>query len=585
MTACRAERGPGRAVRRWVAGLAASAALAVPAFAQTPLQPQSFPPGYDPETMELADPPAPGNAGAIEVKTLKAAGGEAVGTLDPAHGGFPDTLWAGTPAMVARRLIPLLPGASGSLTVRDLERRLLLTAATPPDGAVEGDRPSLVGLRMERLAAMGDSEAVAALAARAPQAVSGPLAQRAKVDALLLAGKTPEACAQSRGLEAGDGMPAKLQVLCNYLAGNQLAGNLGLDLLRERKESDQAFIAAAEAASGLPPVAPDKIRLDTLTPLHVAAFGAAKMPLPAGAVAKAEPAVARAVALSFATPIDLRLAAAERAEAAGVMPAEDLRKLYLEAVFAPDELAAPLVRADTAGPHAFALLYRAASDQPDPLIRAHFVAKALELGQGRGQTASVARVFAPLIEQARPDPALLTQAPAFARANLALGRPEANAWLDLARTDPAGAAAVDRLWPLVAVRAAAPGEGVSTVGLAAWRATLAGLPPEVAARRAAVVLGSLAALGAKIPDAAWLDVLDLPQASGPRPALFALLQAAALEARLGSTLLAALAGLGDQPLDKADPIALSEAISALTVVGLGADARKLAVEAMLANGV
>jgi hypothetical protein len=38
-------------------------------------------------------------------------------------------------------------------------------------------------------------------------------------------------------------------------------------------------------------------------------------------------------------------------------------------------------------------------------------------------------------------------------------------------------------------------------------------------------------------------------------------------------------------LDRVDTIALSEAISALTVVGLGADARRLAVEAMLANGV
>lgn len=581
MTIFRAERAGGRAFRRWAAGLAASAAVVsgMPAWGQTP------PAAFDPETMELAEPPIPGRTVAVEADILKAPSGESVGVLDRAHGGFPDTLWTGTPAVVARKLIPMLPGASGSLVVRDLERRLLLTAATAPEGAVESDRPSLVGLRMERLAAMGDSGGVVALAARAPQTVAGPLAQRARVEALLLDGKTPEACGQSQGLAGADGMAGKLRILCDFLAGRTLEGNLGLDLMREHKDADHAFIAAAEVVSGLPPAPIDKLTLDALTPLHVAAFGAAKLPLPPAAVAKAEPAVARAVAMSFATPFDVRLAAGERAEAAGVMAAQDVRKLYLEAVFAPDELAAPLARAETAGAHAYALLFRAASDQPDPLIRAHFIAKALDLAQGRGQVAATARVFAPLIEQARPEPALLTVAPAFARAHLALGHAEATQWLDLARTDPAAAKAVARLWPLAAVRAAAPGEAISVAGLAAWRDTLAGLPPEVTARRAAVVLGALAALGAKIPEAAWLDVLDMPASNGPNPALFALLQNAALEGRLGTTVLAALAGLGEQGLDKADSIALSEAISGLAVVGLGDDARKLAVEAMLANGV
>ncbi|MBX9633653.1 MAG: antifreeze protein, partial [Magnetospirillum sp.] len=192
---------------------------------------------------------------------------------------------------------------------------------------------------------------------------------------------------------------------------------------------------------------------------------------------------------------------------------------------------------------------------------------------------------AALLGEVKIDPALTNVAPAFARANLALGRAEPAAkWLELAKADPAAAKAVERLWPLSAVHAAGPGEAIPTLGLAAWRATLDGVAPEIAARRTAVVLGSLAALGAKIPETAWLDILSLP-AGGPKPALFALLQGAALDAKLGSTVLAVLAAMGDQPLDKLDPITLSEAISALTVVGLGEDACKLAIEAMLANGV
>jgi hypothetical protein len=573
MTVCRARHRSARA-RRLAAGLVAAFGVASAAHAQAPLT------TYDPETMELAEPANPGRETAVEVKELKAPNAESVGALDQAHGGFATTLWTGTPAMVVRKLIPMLPGAPTSQVVRSLERRLLLTAATAPEGAVDGDRPSLVELRAERLAAIGDTDGVIALAAAAPQSVTGPLVARTKLDALLLSGDTKGACAD----QPKDGSNPKLAVLCNYLAGNTLQGNLGLDLLRERKDADHAFVAAAETVSGLPPVPADKVKLDEVTPLHLAAFAAAKMPLPADAVAKASPAVARAVALSFSTPFDVRLAAGERAEAAGVLPAESLRKLYLEASFAPDELGAPLAKADTAGPRARALLFRAATDQPDPLIRAHFIAKALELAALKGQTSSTARVFAALLAEAKPDPALVTVAPAFARANLALGRPEAARWLELAKTDPASAKAVERLWPLNAVLTAAPGQPVGTAGLAAWRASLEGLPPEVSARRSAIVLGSLSALGAKIPEAAWLDALAVP-AGGPKPAVFAMLENAALEARLGSAVLAALAAIGDQPLDKLDPLTLSETISALSVVGLGDDARKLAIEAMLANGI
>lgn len=574
MTSCRAKRRPARA-RRLAAGLfAAALGAAASAQAQAPLS------TYDPETMELAEPADPGRETRVDVKELKAQSPESVGVLDQAHGGFAPTLWGGTSAVVARKLIPLLPASPASHVVRGLERRLLLTAAAAPEGAVEGDRPSLVELRAERLAALGDSDGVVQLAAAAPQSVAGPLVQRTKLDALLLNGNTQAACAD---VPKDNSLP-KLTVLCHFLAGRMLEGNLGLDLLRERRDGDHGFIAAAEVVAGLPPIPADKIKLDEVTPLHVAAFASAKLPLPADAVAKAPAAVARAVALSFSTPFDVRLAAGERAEAAGVLSAEALRKLYLEAVFPPDELGAPLARAETAGPRARALLFRAATDQPDPLIRAHFVAKALELAAAKGQSSSTARVFATLLADLRPDPALVTVAPAFARANLALGRGDANKWLELAKTDPAATKAVERLWPLNAVLAAAPGQPVGTAGLAAWRAGLDGLAPDIAARRSAIVLGSLAALGAKIPDAAWLDTLALPP-GGPRPGLFALLQGAALEARLGTTLLAALAAIGDAPLDKLDPITLSETISALSVVGLGDNARRLAIEAMLANGV
>lgn len=574
MTACRAER------RRALPLAALLLALPVAALAQQPL-PLTQP--FDPETMERADPPAYENVGRIGVDTLKAPNPEAVGTLDVHQGGFSAALWSGTSAEVARTLIPRLPGAGASPTVRALERRLLLTAAPPPDGTKPDTRPSLVELRAERLLALGDLDGVVGLTNAAPASVEGSIAAKVQRDAHLLAGRVGEACAKLPG--GSDPESARLLTFCQLAQGRTLEGNLTLDLLRERKSADSGFIAAAEVLAGLPPVPNAKIEVPELTPLHVALFNAAKLPLPDAALANAPAVVARAVADNAALAMDQRVAAAERAEAIGLMSADDLRKLYLSLTFPPDEMASPLDRAASAGNHGRALLFRAAFDQPDPLLKARFAAAAIDQAVSRNRVAGTARVFEAIIAAIRPDATHGREAASFARALYALGRPEAAAkWLDVAKADPATVREAEKLWPLAAISEFGPGQPVALAGLAGWRASLAGLAPEIAARRNGIVLGILAGLGAKVPDSAWLAALSLPN-GGPNPALFALMQGAALDARTGGTVLAALATMGDVPLDKLDPMTLSEVISALAVVGLAEDCRALAMEALLANGI
>lgn len=554
-------------------------------LAQNTAQPQPLVRPFDPETMERADPPAYENVGSIEAQTLKAPSPEAAGTLTPAQGGFPATLWTGTSAAVVRALLPMLPAGSDSQVLRQIERRLLSTAAPPPQGAEANARPSLVELRADRLLAMGDVDGALGLTSAAPSVVEGAVAARVRRDANLLAGRIDQACAQAQPGSATDADAARLQVFCRYSQGKTLEGNLALDLLRERKGADPAFIAAAETLAGLPPVPNARIEITELSPLHVALFGAAKMPIPPAMMAKATPAVAQAVAGNVVMSPDLRAAAAERALALGAMAPDAVRRLYLDMVFAPDEMAAPLDRAAGAGFRGRALLFRAATDQPDPMLKARFTAKAMELAAGQGRIGPAARVFEHLLMAVTPDPLLAREAPSLARALYALGQTDQAArWLDIAKGDAQATQQARSLWPLTAAAAAIPGGMVDQMALIGWRSSLTGVAPQVAARRAAVVLGVLSGLGAKLPDAAWLDALVLPGA-GPRPALFGLMQAAALDARQGGTVLAALAALGDVGLDQADPLTLGETVSALAVVGLADEARALAVEAMLANGV
>jgi len=552
-------------------------------------QPPSRPEPFDPDTMEMAEPANIDRSASVEVNNLKAPNAESFGILDNASGGFGPMMWNGASVKVVRALLPQLPTADGSRTVRSLERRLLLSAANSPEGAVEGDRPSLLELRAERLMALGDLDGVLSLASAAPASLKGSLLDKIKLDALLLSGNLSGACSETKrqlGANISPETPLfKAMTLCHFVGGNALQGNMGLEMLRERKDGDAAFITAAEVVSGLPLLPNAKVTLDDLSPLHLAAFQAAKLAVPASAAAKANQAEARALTLSAANSIEVRLAAAEQAEAWGSLPTDALRKIYQETQFTTADLTNPLTQVDMAGPRARALLFRAATDQADPQIRAALVVKALEMAAARGQLPAAGRIFSPFIAALQPDPTMLPHAALIARTLFSDGNGErARLWLEAARSDPQQAKSVAALWPYLAVTAPDLAQSFPLSAYQAWRATLDSLPPEQIARRTSLVLGSLSGLGLKIPDMLWLDTLSLPSA-GPRPGLFAMMQGAALEGRVGSTVLTALVNLGSQTLDKVDSLTLSESVSALSVVDLGQDARKLVIETLFANGI
>jgi hypothetical protein len=130
------------------------------------------------------------------------------------------------------------------------------------------------------------------------------------------------------------------------------------------------------------------------------------------------------------------------------------------------------------------------------------------------------------------------------------------------------------------------GEAGSSTQYAAWRAARE-LPPDQAERRALVALDLLQAVGEKVPQTEWLSLSPVPAVTPaqPRPAVKAMLRAAAEGLRLGETVLLSLVALGETGLDKADPDSLNRVIAALRLVGLEKEARELAVEAALANGI
>jgi hypothetical protein len=363
-------------------------------------------------------------------------------------------------------------------------------------------------------------------------------------------------------------------IACQALAGDQAKAALGLGLLREQKAApDPTFDALIEALSGH---ATKLEKLPEPSPIRVALVAAAKLALPADAVAAADLPTLRAWVGNEAVPPLQRLAAAERAAALGTLSPKALAELYAKVEFKPDEIGAAIKQGrspETSRDRA--LLLAVARTDPAVIVRAKALGALLADGRKRGSFMTAARLTAPLLADLPPGPELQSWAADAARAFYAAGQPEpAAAWLAVA--DPKAA-------PMLALVARiAQGDAGPARDVAALKATLSDL-----AKRDAEKATMAVTLLTAFADPAAQDIL-LSNAYAVKSAnatlMINLLQAAAAK-RVGETVLMVLIVARSDDHLTADPLALAQSIGGLRAVGLDAEARALALEAALAAGI
>lgn len=535
----------------------------------------------------------PGETTVLE-QPLSSLDPNAFGILDDSHGGLAAGMWSGTDAALVATLIPnLVPSASRPL--EGLMRRLLLSVATPPEGGdtvvKHGGDPLLVQ-RARALWTLGDADDLAALLKALPLPAVTPSLRRLRADSALLVGDTGTACAEAAPLAAAsatDPYPVELRVYCQFAAGQAAAAGLGVDILREQGVDDAAFFALAETLSGLGASPKDGIAQPT--PLILAMARLAKLEQTSVPPA-ASPIVLRSIAQVGGAPFDMRLAAGERAEAVGALDTDILRRLYESVPFTADDLTNAEAKATAdPNPRARARLYQAAERQAVPLAKAGLAARALGAPDGPGYFVT-ARVFAPQIAQLQPTGDIATYVPTLARALLAAHQLEpARNWVGWTRaqatSDPAAASAAAS-FTVLAKLAKLDDAPLTPEALDAWRKAGASLPADRAARRAALGIALLSAVGESLPVQAWLPLFDgtAPVSAMIPPTALALgLDAAASGKRLGETILFACAALGDGTTTQIDVADLARVVAALRGAGFDDAARQLALEAALANGV
>jgi len=552
--------------------VAQAPAAAAPAAAPAPAPPAPAAAVPANDATSLPPPDA-----AVTATTLAPVDTGWIGVLGEAAHPLPQTMWQGTPrALVAAALPRLAP--TGSPVLQDLSRRLLLSNAIAPQGADAPDAPSLGALRVGRLMALGDADDALALIDALPATMGGEDLDRDRVELRFAKDDTEGAC---RDVQSGIGRHQgvwwdRALIACQALAGDKAKASLGLSLLREQQAPpDPAFDTLVAALGG------HVAKLDKLPDAHpmvIKLLAAAKLPLPADAVASADLLSLRAWAANEAAPPLQRLAAAERAAALGALTPQALADLYGKVEFKPEEIGAAIKQGKApASPRERALLYRVARTDPAASVRAAALASLLADAKKRGDFITMARVVAPILGELAPSDELASLAPDAVRAMYAAGRAEAaQAWL--AHVEDAATPAM-RLLTRLATGAAAPG------GDAALQDAVVAVGKRDAAQ-GTLMLSLLPELGTAVTPGDWAPLIGAPHgAAMPDFAVWTRQQEAATGKRVGETVLMTLllARAGDHL--SGEPIVLSRAVAGLEAVGLESEARAVALEAALAAGI
>jgi hypothetical protein len=566
--------------------------------APTPLLP---PPRAKGEPPTSASQPAPASSetaiGGIRIDELGpiATQADSVGTID----GLGPDLWRGTSRALIAAYLPRLPLPATSPAVRDLSHSLLLTSAVPPPAEAKSAE-SLLALRLDRLAAMGDADDFIALARAVPDGTD-VVSARARVEAGFLAGDDGAACAEVSAPDRNASFRGEFwthaEMVCDLLAKRTAQAQLALDLMGEQGTTDTPFTELLHVVLG------DRKPVTNLAgagPLEVALLRLSKAEVAPEALPGASALALRAVALGDAA-LPVRLDAAERAEAIGAIPTATLAGTYAAVPFKKDELTNALTLAgNDRSPRGRALFFKAERQAKGvPAANAEILKAALDSAREEGCLAQATRIYAADIAAIEPAPELLWFAADAARALYVAGSaPRADAWRALALRGPDGDTVDASLWPLSTIawvtsstavatadgRAVTPAwnfRGFSTAGFNRW---LASLPESDRTRKGALALALFDSLGAAVPPESWGPFLDSPSAVRSSP-LLAPLGRAAQAGRVGETVLLALTALGSGDPDAWAPETTAAAVTALVKINLGTDARTLAIDAATAAGL
>jgi hypothetical protein len=496
-------------------------------------------------------------AAQIEVGELTSLDGWAAGEVRGQP--LPRTLWAGSDAAGLAALFDRLPRSFESPAADALVRRTLSAPASRPGGDAA---PAALRKRFEALGKLGAAQTLARMTQG--EAARDPGIAQFAAQAELALRDTRAACRRTQSAAAAAPFLLRLSAYCAASAKDSLGMDLALEGLKAAGTVDPWFVQTSTYLAGPDGApAPAKLLGKYDASLHAAMSIEAKLkPGPKALNGSSQLAILR-VAGDENAPAGLRYGAAVIALRHGLIDETTARGAIRGQAAAKGKLQ-PLAEA-----------LRSVEAAAAPGDRARAIATALARADAFGAAVTTARLLASDIRSLPKSPETADSAARLARAAVLLGDMDAaRAWraaMPVASGDPAVAAVLD-----LALAAAQGGDA----GMAlARRIDFAGSAPGRAARDVAAV----SALGGPLPSAAATFLLSAPPSGVAADAgVMSALALASQRGAVGETALLAGTALanGAHTLDRS---ALAAIVAALRTVGLEADARAIAAEAIAAD--
>jgi hypothetical protein len=526
----------------------------------------------------------------FEAQELQQLDAWSVSAMSRAEGALAPDLWTRSDPAFLAAVFDRMPAVYASPATQRLAQRVLFSGG----GAPRGDASLAGRRRFEALGKMGAADALAVMAAGAGQNDPGIAMFAAQAE--LARGRRAEACARGRAANAGETPPPfflRLRAYCAAVTGDRAAADLALELASAQNAADTWYTAAVAAAGGAAGARPPAARYDNSLSAQLSlAAGLRPGPNPLNdsstlalvALARSDtapqPQRAQAAALAFQrgalTADEARtILSATPAEITSALPplVTAMRRITAAQALPPPPPPPPPPPADlTAAP-------AAPAPSPASLEVASAIADALRQANTMAEFYATARFFQRDIAQLQNAPdhagALL-----FARAAIAAGDVQVAQRL----TVSARAAGVEEaaLAPLDAALAALTGVRNDSGTIAMQRRIDRGASqPRAAARDVAI----LAALGAPVDGTVQTFVLNNAPQGGARAESGAMLALAAAVERgaIGEGALLAVVAAGEGGPARLDAESVERIIRALRGLRLEDDARRVAVEAILAG--
>lgn len=539
-----------------------------PSDATTPVPPASVRERTPEPASQQSAPWASPRGGSVERSELSPV-------MAPDASGLPLELWRGLDLKTLEELLAGLELPPRSPTLHRLWRRMLLSSATPPAGAPNSEH--FVALRLEALYRSGllaEMETVLS-----ENATPGPIVQTLRARRDIGLGRREAGCQAIAALAApSSGLPGRLkgetQLLAGYCAaaaGNVQAAGLAAELAREEGiEAELPLAVLAGFAAGTKPRLALPARVLLLDYRFLELLG----PVNASQVLdKAEPALLAMLAADPQADARLRIASAEAALRLNALAPEALAEVYRRQ---------PLSGAPGADPSAQsadallrrALYFKAVEAARAPAQRARFVRAVLDEARKSGSHLQIARALAPLVA----DMPMSRDAGWFAETSLEIALlagefERARRWAEAADL---------RHWLALIDVADPERRGGQPPSLAAMEElALRGRLGAETLHRLATVLD---ALDIDVPIGLWEAASRTPQpATGylPETGVLADLAQSAKRNDAGRTILLVMRTLGPAGPEGANVLSLGDAVRALKRIGLEADARQLALEALI----